>query len=156
MDAHTDRGLRDDDETFDELLSAFRQFELAHLRVLRRLLADEGLNETDIRLVLLLSGPDTGGLTPTRVARALDVTTGAVTIMLNRLTPRDIVVSVPNPDDRRSVLVRLGVAGERCRERVRSVYFSVFEDAFPHGDWERIGTRFVRLAAGLDSVSASR
>jgi DNA-binding MarR family transcriptional regulator len=64
-----------------------------------------GLRLTDMQCinVLDLMGPSTPG----ELARATGLTTGGVTVMLDRLEKAGYVKREPNPRDRRSVLVRL-------------------------------------------------
>jgi DNA-binding MarR family transcriptional regulator len=64
-----------------------------------------GLRLTDMQCinVLDLMGPSTPG----ELARSTGLTTGGVTVMLDRLEKGGYVKRVPNPRDRRSVLVRL-------------------------------------------------
>jgi MarR family transcriptional regulator, organic hydroperoxide resistance regulator len=64
-----------------------------------------GLRLTDMQCinVLELMGPSTPG----ELARSTGLTTGGVTVMLDRLEKAGYVKRVPNPRDRRSVLVRL-------------------------------------------------
>jgi MarR family transcriptional regulator, organic hydroperoxide resistance regulator len=64
-----------------------------------------GLRVTDMQCinVLDLMGPSTPG----ELARSTGLTTGGVTVMLDRLERGGYVKRVPNPRDRRSVLVRL-------------------------------------------------
>lgn len=64
-----------------------------------------GLRLTDMQCinVLELMGPTTPG----ELARSTGLTTGGVTVMLDRLEKGGFVKRVPNPRDRRSVLVRL-------------------------------------------------
>jgi DNA-binding MarR family transcriptional regulator len=64
-----------------------------------------GLRLTDMQCinVLDLMGPSTPG----DLARSTGLTTGGVTVMLDRLEKGGYVKRVPNPRDRRSVLVRL-------------------------------------------------
>ena len=64
-----------------------------------------GLRLTDMQCinVLDLVGPSTPG----ELARSTGLTTGGVTVMLDRLEKGGYVKRVPNPRDRRSVLVRL-------------------------------------------------
>ena len=64
-----------------------------------------GLRLTDMQCinVLDLMGPSTPG----ELARSTGLTTGGVTVMLDRLEKGGYVKREPNPRDRRSVLVRL-------------------------------------------------
>jgi DNA-binding MarR family transcriptional regulator len=48
-----------------------------------------------------------GTSTPGRLAEGMRLTTGGVTVMLDRLEKAGYIKREPNPDDRRSVLVRV-------------------------------------------------
>lgn len=52
-------------------------------------------------------------LTPTELTRGLMVTSGGMTSMLDRLERQGALERVPNPNDRRGVLVRLTKKGRR-------------------------------------------
>src|SRR6201993_3949558 len=64
-----------------------------------------GLRLTDMQCinVLDLMGPST----PSELARCTGLTTGGVTVMLDRLEKGGYIRREPNPRDRRSLLVRL-------------------------------------------------
>lgn len=73
-----------------------------------------GLNPTDLRcLEIAIAEP---GITPSRLAEASGLTTGAVTGVLDRLEAAGFVERRPDPADRRSVTVR-AVAEESVRVR---------------------------------------
>jgi DNA-binding MarR family transcriptional regulator len=52
-------------------------------------------------------------LSPSRLARAVQLTTGGMTVRLDRLEERGLVSRRPDPTDRRGVLVRLSDEGRR-------------------------------------------
>jgi MarR family transcriptional regulator, organic hydroperoxide resistance regulator len=81
-----------------------------------------GLRLTDMQCinVLDLTGPSTPG----ELARSTGLTTGGVTVMLDRLEKAGYVKRVPNPRDRRSVLVRLN---PRKLEKVQAFYGEINE-----------------------------
>lgn len=58
------------------------------------------------------------GQTPLRIARAFQVPKTSMTHSLSVLAARRLIETVPNPDDGRSKLVRMTVAGGRFREGV--------------------------------------
>jgi DNA-binding MarR family transcriptional regulator len=81
-------------------------------------IADEvGLRLTDMQCinVLELAGPTTPG----ELARSTGLTTGGVTVMLDRLEKAGYLKREPNPDDRRSLLVRIN---PRTLEKIDSYY----------------------------------
>jgi DNA-binding MarR family transcriptional regulator len=79
-----------------------------------------GLRLTDMQCinVLDLLGPSTPG----ELARCTGLTTGGVTVMLDRLEKGGYVKRQPNPHDRRSVLVRLNPAKLK---KIRAFYADI-------------------------------
>jgi len=70
-----------------------------------------GVNGTDLRcLELLVTGDE---LTPRELAEQLNLTTGSVTVMLDRLEKLDLLARAPHPSDRRKVTVRITEGGAR-------------------------------------------
>lgn len=76
-----------------------------------------GVNGTDLRcLEELLSA---GELTPRELSVQLNLTTGSVTVMLDRLQKLKLLTRAPHPVDRRKVVVRLTDDGaQRCLDLV--------------------------------------
>jgi DNA-binding MarR family transcriptional regulator len=62
-----------------------------------------GVNRTDLRVLDTLRGR--GSVTPTELARAVGLTSGGLSIALERLEELGFVRRSPHPDDRRRVLV---------------------------------------------------
>ena len=88
-----------------ELVGQIRRF-IAGTILFNPKVADRvGLHLTDMQCVNLLDllGP----VTPGRLAACTGLTTGGVTVMLDRLEKAGLVKREPNPNDRRSVLVRI-------------------------------------------------
>jgi DNA-binding MarR family transcriptional regulator len=89
----------------ETVIRCLREF-IAGSIIYNQQIADRvGLRLTDMQCinVLDLMGPSTPG----ELARSTGLTTGGVTVMLDRLEKGGYVKRVPNPRDRRSVLVRL-------------------------------------------------
>jgi len=87
------------------LIGQIRRF-IAGAILFNQKVADRvGLHLTDMQCVNLLDllGP----VTPGRLAECTGLTTGGVTVMLDRLEKAGMVKREPNPNDRRSVLVRV-------------------------------------------------
>lgn len=61
------------------------------------------VNPTDLEAMEFLIRE--GALSPTELARRLDISTASVTTVVDRLTTVGHVTRVPNPDDRRGILV---------------------------------------------------
>ncbi|WP_161630296.1 MarR family winged helix-turn-helix transcriptional regulator [Mycobacterium sp. UM_CSW] len=92
-------------ETF---VRTIRQFIAGSILYNQQVADRVGLRLTDMQCinVLDLMGPSTPG----ELARCTGLTTGGVTVMLDRLENAGYVKREPNPRDRRSVLVRLNPA----------------------------------------------
>jgi DNA-binding MarR family transcriptional regulator len=77
-------------------------------RMLDETLAEVGLDTAEYRLLSALSqaGPPFRS-TPGRLAKRMDLSSGAMTNRLDRLEEADLIRRLPDPDDRRSVVVEL-------------------------------------------------
>ncbi|WP_116968932.1 MarR family transcriptional regulator [Blastomonas sp. UPD001] len=60
------------------------------------------VSRNDLRCLHLL---ENGPVSPTQIGKALDLTSGSVTVLLDRLERKDFVRRRPSPHDRRALLV---------------------------------------------------
>jgi DNA-binding MarR family transcriptional regulator len=105
-----------------ELVGQIRRF-IAGAILFNQKVADHvGLHLTDMQCVNLLDllGP----VTPGRLAECTGLTTGGVTVMLDRLEKAGVVKREPNPNDRRSVLVRVN---PKKLKRINALYGGINE-----------------------------
>lgn len=87
---------------------------------LAALLVDYKLTLSQFRLLLLLESgkPQTA----TRLSTALGITKATTTALLQELVNADLIATAPNPEDRRSILVRLSNTGKkRLREALEGL-----------------------------------
>lgn len=87
---------------------------------LAALLVDYKLTLSQFRLLLLLESgkPQTA----TRLSTALGVTKATTTVLLQELSNADLIVTASNPEDRRSILVKLTTTGKkRLREALEGL-----------------------------------
>lgn len=89
-----------------ELVSHIRRFIAGTILFNQRVADRAGLHLTDMQCINLLELLG-GSTTPGRLAEGTGLTTGGVTVMLDRLEKAGFVKREPNPNDRRSVLVRV-------------------------------------------------
>ncbi len=124
-------------------------------RLLGAAAAFNQLNRTDLRALQALRG---GGLTAGQLARALHVTSGATTRVIDSLAAAGHVVRVPDQHDRRRVLVRLTPAAEaaidRTFDQLRGALRSLVE-AYGDSDLETIA-RFLEDVRSLVREHAQR
>jgi DNA-binding MarR family transcriptional regulator len=105
-----------------------------------------GLNYTDLMaLFFIREGHDQ--TTPKALAEHLGLTSGATTILLNRLDTRGYIVRHPHPSDRRGVLLSLGPAAKSdkylaVRDRLYALNSQIYASLSP--DESRIVRRFLR------------
>jgi DNA-binding MarR family transcriptional regulator len=107
-----------------------------------------GLHMTDMQCINLLDllGP----VTPGKLAACTGLTTGGVTVMLDRLEKAGLVKREPNPNDRRSVLVQVN---PRKLAKIKALYtvidrqFEEFLAATPEAELESVANFFSRISA---------
>lgn len=92
----------------ESVISSLRQFIAGSILYNQQIADRVGLRLTDMQCInaLELIGPSTPG----ELARFTGLTTGGVTVMLDRLEKGGYLKREPNPRDRRSVLVHLNPA----------------------------------------------
>jgi MarR family transcriptional regulator, organic hydroperoxide resistance regulator len=101
----------------EAIVQQIRRFIAGTILRNQKIADEEGLHLTDMQCinVLDLAGP----MTPGDLARSTGLTTGGVTVMLDRLEKAGYLKREPNPDDRRSLLVRIN---PRTLEKINSHY----------------------------------
>jgi MarR family transcriptional regulator, organic hydroperoxide resistance regulator len=92
----------------ETVIRCLRQFIAGSILYNQQIADRVGLHLTDVQCIniLELMGPSTPG----ELARFTGLTTGGVTMMLDRLEKAGYLKREPNPRDRRSILVRLNPA----------------------------------------------
>jgi MarR family transcriptional regulator, organic hydroperoxide resistance regulator len=91
-------------ELIQSMLLEVRRFLAAGILFNERVAAELGLNGTDLQLLNLLELQ--GSATPGDLARWSGLTTGGVTVAVDRLEKAGYVKRQPNPKDRRSNIIR--------------------------------------------------
>lgn len=101
-----------------EMIVQLRSFSAGAILFNQKVADCIGLHLTDMQCMNLLDMLGTS--TPGKLAECMGLTTGGVTVMLDRLEKAGCVKREPNPDDRRSVLVRVNA---RKMEKI-DVYYA--------------------------------
>jgi DNA-binding MarR family transcriptional regulator len=130
------------------LIGHIRQFIAGSILFNQQVAERTGLRLTDMQClnVLELLGPSTPGT----LAACTGLTTGGVTVMLDRLERAEYVKRAPNPADRRSVLVRVNPKKLKKMtthyDRITRQTIEVF-DAIPEADLEAVARFFAHINA---------
>ncbi|HEY8589855.1 MAG TPA: MarR family transcriptional regulator [Naasia sp.] len=147
-------------EVPDELSAVVHESAVAVLQIVRsvekyrrKLAAHLGVSVTELRAVGLIAESDT--VTPRQLADRLDLTTGSVTALLDRLEEGDLVRRTRHPSDRRSVQLELTEDGSR----IMMASYRIFQqrllyavESLPPGSVANV-TAFMRLASeGYDAA----
>ncbi len=104
----------------------------------RRFAADGGVGISEVRaLFRILEG---GSLTPRALANSLDLNSGSVTALLDRLEADSLVQRVAHPSDRRMLVVELTDAGRAMTGRWMSTYADIVRSALADAAPEDIVT----------------
>ena len=99
-----------------------------------------------------------GPMTQKRLGERLSMSPGAITAMIDRLESRGYVERVPNPEDRRSALVRITEAG--LEESLRHLWPYIedikgVEEGFSEEE-RAVIARFLREATQVTHLAAER
>jgi DNA-binding MarR family transcriptional regulator len=82
-----------------------------------------GVNRTDLRCLEILIERES--VTPSVLGPAVGLSTGSVTVMLDRLERLNYVTRSPDPSDRRKVIVRIT---DEARRRAWELYGPIVQD----------------------------
>jgi len=120
---------------------------------LRNVLAHQlGLGPSD--LVALGHIHNDGPLTPRELAARMEVTSGSITALLDRVEKAGFVARDANPQDRRSLLIRATPAGSHSMQWVYSHFDTAMRDALEevHGfAIDQLATALTELARALEA-----
>lgn len=110
-----------------EIAHAMAETDAAHRRLRAVFGASVGLSP--VEFTALMHVGETGEVTPKMLATALEITTGAVTALSDRLVAAGLLARTPNPNDRRSLLLSLTETGARARDTMYRQYYEAIARA---------------------------
>jgi MarR family transcriptional regulator, organic hydroperoxide resistance regulator len=130
------------------MVAHIRHFIAATILFNQKVADRAGLHLTDMQCINLLDllGPVTPGV----LARYTGLTTGGVTVMLDRLEKAQMVKREPNPNDRRSILIRIN--GAKLR-KINALYadineqFAALLEKTPETELRAVENFFSRMSA---------
>ncbi|OIH97660.1 MarR family winged helix-turn-helix transcriptional regulator [Curtobacterium sp. MCBA15_001] len=144
------------DSDLGRLMTAFRLMQTQHARVLHHESQTRGLNATDSRFVFFLASADGAGVTPKQSGEYLELSTGAMTSLIDRLEQRGHIERRPNPNDRRSILLHLTPSGEAVAQQIGAVYSAAFREVIAPSQRQALTDAFARLGDELGRRSGAR
>ncbi|MBF4616437.1 MarR family winged helix-turn-helix transcriptional regulator [Curtobacterium sp. VKM Ac-1376] len=137
----------DRDRLLDVAVSAFYAAQVEHAHLIQHLAVTHDLNPVDLRAPKFLGAVDEDR-TPKELGAYLEMGTGAVTALLDRLAKRGLLDRVRNPNDRRSVQIELSVDGFAIVGVLRSAYRRVLEQSL---QMEHVDT-FIQFTEGMSEA----
>ena len=130
------------------MIDQLREFSAGTILFNQKVAERVGLHLTDMQCMNVLDLLGTS--TPGKLAEFMGLTTGGVTVMLDRLEKAGCITRVPNPDDRRSILVR--VSAKRM-EKIQAHYagvakeFDTYMSEVAEAELETVASFFQRINA---------
>lgn len=83
-----------------------------------RIAVDHGLSASDLRALFWIA--EHAGVTPKAVATHMEMTTGGITAIANRLVALELLQRVAHPSDRRSLYLELTPEGHKVMRRIHA------------------------------------
>jgi DNA-binding MarR family transcriptional regulator len=135
----------------DDLVDSLRALGLALERWRGVFARRHGLADNDAVVLSHLASAQ-GRLLPRDLSRAMNVRTGTLTAMLDRLEHARFVRRVPNPDDRRSTFVEVTERGSNVIAESLTVLQRNVASGIPVGTHAKLARYLVDLTAIVDGV----
>jgi DNA-binding MarR family transcriptional regulator len=141
---------------FTELIDEVRRSQLATQRFDQAVADALGLNRTDMRCLDVIERA--GRLPAGRIAEETGLTSGAVTTVLDRLEQAGYARRVPDPGDRRRVLVELTDAAKEFGTRFYAAHMAASEQLYKRHTADELALmlEFVRASRRLNEEQAAR
>ena len=112
--ADRSEGSSDDKDGLLRITQGLRRVDVGTYALRIRLAEKLGIGTIDINAMAFVGEVD--GMTPKALGSLLNITTGSVTAMVDRLESKGFMFRKPHPTDRRSVLLHLSPAGTHAMQ----------------------------------------
>ena len=144
--------LNNSGRSLDTLSASAVAFLRAMDRHRNRVAAESGLTGSELRALSRVA--EAGSITPKLLAESMEMTTGAVTAISNRLVALQLLTRVAHPHDRRSLLLTLTPAAEQITQKIYDDFEALIahsvRDVSPEGQ-ERLGAMLSAMALTVGS-----
>jgi len=133
-------------EPLDAVLQAFQSLQMKHSHVLSSVSHSLDIGATDLRALIFIAS--TGGVTPKQTGDFLELSSGAITNLVDRMSTAGFVRREPNPKDRRSLLIHISPSGVAAVDEILGLYRQTFTGSVKAED-------LLSLAAAFDAIGDS-
>lgn len=134
-------------------VSLLRQLQLSGGNLRSSLSRELGISMAELNA--LSHAADNESLTPKKLSELMDLTTGSMTTMIDRLERAGLMVRRPHPTDRRSILLALTPGGRQGIKWVNGLYLEAVATAFESSPRSDLGGQMEFLAALVKSLDAA-
>jgi DNA-binding MarR family transcriptional regulator len=139
-------------ESLDTVLRSFQLLQMHTSHATSRVSSSLGIGASELRLLLYIAS--SGGITPKRAGDFLELTSGTITSLVDRMEAAGLVERVPNPDDRRSLILQLAPDGDAAVERVVGIYRRAVSASIAPKNLKLLATTFSTLGESLATTAA--
>jgi DNA-binding MarR family transcriptional regulator len=136
----------------DPLLRAFQMLQMNSQHVTSRVASAAGIGATDLRALLFIA--TSGGATPKQTGDFLELTSGAMTNLIDRMEAARFVERVPNPADRRSLVIHLAPEGIKTVGSIVDFYRRAFAASVASEDVAFVTAAFHAIGDSLTQTAA--
>jgi DNA-binding MarR family transcriptional regulator len=139
-------------DTLDRTLRSFQLLQMHTSHTTSRVSSSLGIGASELRLLLYIAS--SGGITPKLAGDFLELTSGTITSLVDRMVAAGLVERVPNPDDRRSLILELAPDGSAAVERVVGIYRRAFSASIAPQNMKLLATSFATFGESLSTIAA--
>jgi DNA-binding MarR family transcriptional regulator len=137
----------------DAVLRAFQMLQMKNAHASAAVASSIGIGATDMRALLFIASAD--GVTPKQTGDFMELSSGAITSLIDRMVAAGFVQRTPNPNDRRSLMLNLAPAGTAAVESVVDTYRRAFRDSVPAEHLALVAAVFDAIGDSLTRTAAS-
>ena len=149
--------IKTSDPTVDPLnvmLIAFQAFQMKHSHVLSSVSHSLDVGATDLRALTFIAS--SGSVTPKQTRDFLELSSGAITNLVDRMESAGFVTRAPNPTDRRSLLIHIAPAGVVAVDKIVALYREAFIGSVKPEELRPLAAAFDAIGDSLTDAAAAK
>jgi len=141
-------------EGVQALLRSFVRLQRASDAAADRLARACDVPETDLRGLVYAAGSD--DITPKGLGEELGLTSGSVTVLIDRMERNDWVYRSPHPTDRRRTIIQVTEVGAQLVGEIATVWAGAFSTVVAPADMPLIAHALEAMADALGGLDVGR